>query len=243
MHRFRIDPEEADERPIRLRGQGLRHLRDVLRLRVGARIEIFDGRGRAWVAEVRSVGPTSADVLPVDAVDARRDSALALTVAVGLSKGSKLDWTIEKLTELGVDRIVPFTSERTVPSAARRETRTPRWRTIASSAAAQSGRATCPEVEEIASFESVLALGQGYERRVLFWEDATESLASDLHPKPSVLLITGGEGGFSQDEANAAERSGFMLARLGPRTLRAETAPIVAATLAQFLWGDLGGFP
>ncbi|MGH7898661.1 MAG: RsmE family RNA methyltransferase, partial [Candidatus Binatia bacterium] len=128
-----------------LRGSELRHLRDVLRLESGDRVELFDGAGRSFLAEIRSLGSSRADLELIEPLESKRDSALSLTLAVAVSKGSKLDWVIEKATELGVSRIVPFTSERTIPDRAGSGSRASRWQRIAAAATAQSGRTRCPE--------------------------------------------------------------------------------------------------
>lgn len=243
MHRFHVAPEAARERPILLRGAALRHLRDVLRLRSGTNVEVFDGAGGNWLAEIVSVGPSVAELAPIEVAPVLRESSLALTLAVGLSKAAKLDWTIEKATELGVVRIVPFVSERTVPRGQPSDARAKRWGAIASSAAAQSGRAVCPLIDPIRGFETVLAMRSAYHQAVFFWEAATAALERDVRAAASALLVIGAEGGFSSTEASAAAAAGFELVRLGPRILRAETAAVAAAALVQFLWGDLAAHP
>lgn len=235
MHRVRVSPQAAREHPVRVRGAELRHLRDVLRLRAGDRIELFDGEGSGWIAEILSVGVASADVALLEPIAHPRESPLALTLAVGLLKGAKLDWVVEKATELGVTRLVPFVSARSVARTAR----VARWRTIAAAAAAQSGRVAYPAIDEVCGLSAVLALRSAHERAVLFWEEGTAPLERDARPAASALVVTGPEGGFTAAEATQAATAGFAIARLGPRVLRAETAPLVAAALAQFLWGDL----
>jgi 16S rRNA (uracil1498-N3)-methyltransferase len=242
MHRFAVPGEAIRSGRIRLRGADLRRLRDVLRLRPGAQIEAFDRAGRAWVAEVVAVGTSAADLRVLHAIERRTESPLSLTLAVALTKGAKLDWVVEKTTELGVARIVPFASERTVPERESVARRLGRWRRIADAAAAQSGRAACPVVEEVATLSDVLHLRRSHDRAVLFWEAADSALGTrNSGPGPQrVLLITGAEGGFSQREAAAARESGCAVVGLGPRILRADTAAVAVVALAQFLWGDLG---
>lgn len=240
MHRFRIAGDAAEHGRIRLQGAELRHLRDVLRLGPGAEVEIFDGRGGSWLAEVVSVSRTAAELAMVRAVERRTESTLALSLAVAISKGPKLDWVVEKATELGVSRIVPFTSERTIPTRERVAARVGRWRRIAAAAAAQSGRSVCPEIGEVEELHHVLERCSSHDRSVLCWEesDASSPFGASQTTR-TALVITGPEGGFSADEARAARAAGCTTARLGPRILRAETAAVVAVALVQFLWGDL----
>jgi 16S rRNA (uracil1498-N3)-methyltransferase len=241
MHRFAVPGEGMRSGQIRLRGAELRRLRDVLRLRPGAQIEVFDRAGSVRIAEVVSVGASAADLRVLSTVERRTESPLSITLAVALSKGAKLDWVVEKTTELGVARIVPFASERTVPERVSVAQRLHRWRRIADSAAAQSGRTASPVVDEIASLPAVLRLCPLHDRAVLFWEEAASALGArgDEAAPRRVLLITGAEGGFSHREAAAARDSGCAVSRLGPRILRAETAAVAVVALAQFLWGDL----
>jgi 16S rRNA (uracil1498-N3)-methyltransferase len=244
MHRFRAPTEELRSGRVRLRGAEVRHLRDVLRLGPGARVELFDGEGGSFLAELSSIGRSAAELSVLGAIERQTESALSLTLAVAIAKGPKLDWVVEKATELGASRFLPFTSERTVPERRDFAERVRRWRRIASAAVAQCGRAVCPEVRDLTSFADVLAVGAECDRRLLFWEEGGSPLAraSDRGVR-SVFIVTGPEGGFAPEEAARAEAAGFTLAALGPRILRAETAAVAAVALAQFLWGDLDRSP
>ena len=244
MHRFRAPTDELRSGRVRLRGAELRHLRDVLRLGAGARVALFDGEGGSFLAEVASIGRAAAELDVLGAIERPAESALSLALAVAIAKGAKLDWVVEKATELGASRFLPFTSERTIPEPRDFGERVRRWRRIARAAVAQCGRTLCPEIRDVTSFADVLLLGAEYDRRILFWEERGSPLAraSDRGVR-SVLVVTGPEGGFAPEEAARAEAAGFTLAALGPRILRAETAAVAAVTLAQFLWGDLERSP
>lgn len=232
--RVRVARGEIERKSVSLAGAELRHLRTVLRLAPGDRVEVFDGEGRGHLAEIVSLEARAGELRVLEPIGSERESTLALTLAVGLSRGAKLDWVIEKATELGVTTILPFASER---SQTRGE-RSDRWRRIADAAAAQSGRVRCPEIAPVASFDDMLATAPG-EHRILCWERGTRPIA-DGETRRSVLVATGPEGGFSDGEAERAAAAGFVLAGLGPRILRAESAAIAAVALAQLLWGDLG---
>jgi 16S rRNA (uracil1498-N3)-methyltransferase len=242
MHRVRVPKEQLRSGAIRLRGAELRHLRDVLRLKPGARIEIFDGEGGNFLAEITAIGSGAADIAVRCAIERRSESPLTLTLAVAITKGAKLDWVVEKATELGVSRVVPFTCRRTVPERGDFASRVSRWRRIAAAAAAQSGRTICPQIAEVTDFSGIVRQAAGHDRALLFWERGAAALGprGDGHVR-SVFVATGPEGGFTEAEAAQAEAAGFALATLGPRILRAETAAVAAVALAQHRWGDLGG--
>ena len=164
---------------------------------------------------------------------------LTVTLAVASLKSDRLEWVIEKATELGVARIQLFESARTLARPS--DDRQSRWRQIALSAAKQSGRSAAPRIEAPIDFAAALALPAA--ARVLFAEDGSGAdLAGLSLEKPaSILAVVGAEGGFSADELAAARAAGCHLVGLGPRILRAETAAIVAVALCQARWGDLSG--
>ena len=241
MHRVRVPKEQLRSGAIRLHSAELRHLRDVLRLKRGAHIEIFDGEGGSFLAEVTAIGASAADIALKSAIERRSESPLTLTLAVAITKGAKLDWVVEKATELGVSLVVPFTCERTVPERGDFASRVSRWRRIAAAAAAQSGRTICPRIDEVTDFSAIGQQAARHDRSLLFWERRGAALEPpEERNVQSVVVATGPEGGFTEAEAAQAEATGFTIATLGPRILRAETAAVAAVALAQHRWGDLG---
>ena len=190
------------------------HLERVLRLRAGDELTVSDGRG-GW--RLCRFGPDLEIAGPVD-----RESAPAprLTVAFAVTKGARPEWTVQKLTELGVDEIVPFVAGRSVVKwdDARAPRHTERLRRVAREAAMQSRRTWLPQVPELATFATVAARSGA----VLLDGDATAPPSLDH----GVLLI-GPEGGWDEEE----RASGLPSVRLGPRVLRAETAAVAAAAL------------
>jgi 16S rRNA (uracil1498-N3)-methyltransferase len=163
-----------------------------------------------------------------------------------LAKGDKMDLIVEKATELGVRRIVPFLSSYTVPKPDKQqmERRQARWSKISLSAAKQSGRTQIPEILGLCDFEALLREPWHCDLKLLLWEkESVCGLAEIRGERPelkSVLLAIGPEGGFSSEEAAKAKEHGFRSIRLGKRILRTETAALAALSLVQFLWGDLG---
>jgi len=228
-----------------IEGSELEHLRKVLRLKAGDRITAFDENGWEHEAVIRSVTVAQAAVEIVNSYRVERESPLQLTLAVALTKGEKLEFVIEKATELGVQAIVPFASAYAVPKPDDRRiaARAERWRKIALSATKQSGRTCVPKIWPLVGFDDLLVHPALPAVRFLCWERESEQSLQQAHERlreaQAVLVAVGPEGGFSASEAERARRHGFERVHLGRRILRAETAALTALTLVQFLWGDM----
>jgi 16S rRNA (uracil1498-N3)-methyltransferase len=226
-------------------GQELQHLRRVLRLTPGNSITVFDDTGSEHEAVIRSFSSESAAIEIIRSYEAQRESPLDLTLAVGLTKGEKMDFVVEKATELGAQTIVPFVSSYAVPKLNERKiaARAERWQKIAVNAAKQCGRTQIPKVLPLCEFQEFVGQPWPDTLKLFFWEKESEQSLRQLRDKPgdakSVLIAIGPEGGFSAEEAALATEHGFYSVSLGRRTLRAETAAITGLSLAQFLWGDL----
>lgn len=238
MPRFLVRSAVARGDRVQLDAPQAKHLR-VRRLRQGDEVVLFDGAGHSYLASVDRISRHAVEVLIVERLrDRVAESPLDLILAVAVLKADRLEWVIEKATELGVHRLRPFVSQHSLarPSPARRK----RWQEIALSAAKQSGRTVVPAVEAPVDFETILA--EATPRSLLFWERAGQSgdLAELGGPPATITVIIGPEGGFADAEVEAARAAGSHIVGLGPRILRAETAAIVALTLCQSRWGDLG---
>jgi 16S rRNA (uracil1498-N3)-methyltransferase len=202
-----------------------RYLTRVLRLPVGAPVVLFDGRGGEYEATIASAGRRRV----VLAVGTHRpvecESALAITVAQGISRGERMDHVVQKTTELGAAAIVPLVCERGVVrlDEKRAAARLEHWQRVAAGACRQCGRNRLPRIAPIT------ALG----RRLTDIEPAGAGMAGP------VVLLVGPEGGLTEQEAMAASDAGFLPIRLGPRVLRTETAAVAGVTALQTLWGDL----
>ena len=227
-------------------GAELEHLRKVLRLKSGDPITVFDDGGWEHEAMISSVASLRAEIEIVSSHQSDRESPLHLTLALALTKGEKLDFVIEKATELGVERIIPFASAHAVPKLDERKVaaRTERWQKIALSAVKQCGRSKVPEIVPLMAFEDMLRSAEPRAANLLCWEKEAEQSLRHAHERlgdaKALLIAIGPEGGFSLSEAESARQHGFERVHLGRRVLRAETAAIAALSLAQFLWGDLG---
>jgi 16S rRNA (uracil1498-N3)-methyltransferase len=214
----------------------------VLRARDGDAIEVVDSSGRVYAGRVRLDGKHVRAVLEREA-GAPRALRLAVTLAQGLPKGPKMDFVVEKATELGVAAILPFASSRTAGDGARAG-KLERWRRIAKSAAQQCGRVEVPEVAEPIDFAGLVERAASYDLVLVPWELAgagplRERLPELIEGVRSVLLAIGPEGGFSHEEARALELAGAVLVSLGSRILRTETAGLVAYAVLLYASGDI----
>ena len=220
---------------VTLTADEARHLREVLRLKPGDTVSVFDGEGKEFAAHVVQARREFAELeLDEEINTARPESPLQITLAVALLKGEKFDFVVQKATELGVNKIVPLITRyadiklRDQSDAAKRVAR---WQRIALEAAKQSGRAVVPEVSLPVTFASLLDGSC-----VLFSERGGHGLTQISNP---ITAIIGSEGGWSDEEIDQARAAGAQIVTLGGRILRAETAAITAAALLQHRFGDL----
>jgi len=223
---------------VTLTADEARHLREVLRLKPGDEVSVFDGAGREFRAVVAQARRESAELdLKDEIAPARPESPLKITLAVALLKGEKFDLVVQKATELGVYQIVPLITRhadiklRDASDAAKRVTR---WQRIALEAAKQSGRALVPEVDQPRDFVSVVSWSNPC---VLFSEKEGEGMKRIDADR--VTAIIGSEGGWSDEELAQARAAGAQIVTLGGRILRAETAAITTTALLQHRFGDL----
>ncbi len=234
LRRIHLAPERIEGALGALGAEARRYLEHVLRLAPGARIEVFDGRGGRYQAEIEP-GFESVRLGPREEAP---PAPVEIALLAALAKGEKMDLVVQKATELGVARILPFAAERSVVrlDPAKGEARAARWRRIAEEAARQSGRADVPEVRPPASLPQALAdLPPG--TRAFVFHRGGGPLAGGA--AATLAAVIGPEGGLTEAEVRACEAAGAARASLGPRTLRAETAAIVAVTLLQARFGDL----
>ena len=245
MARFFIPSGNLHDGRATLTGQESNHLRRVLRLRPNDRIIVFDESGWEHEAVILSFDGETSNLEILRSCQIDKESPLRITLALALTKGDTIDFTIEKATELGVETIVPFASSRTVPKfdSEKIGKRTLRWQKIAISAAKQCGRTRVPEILPLVELHALLTQLWPDALRLIFWEqESIHGLAELKKNQPnvhSVLLLIGPEGGFSRDEASDAIEHGFKPIRLGGRVLRADTAAVSAVAAVQLLWGDL----
>lgn len=237
--RFYVDAPLAADAPIRLPAEVAHHALRVLRLRDGAPIVLFDGRGGEYAARLQAEG--SVALAQVDAFDPiERESPLRLTLVQALVAADKLDWIVEKAVELGVARILVVPTQRSVArlDAARALRRLRHWADVARAACCQCGRNRVPAVEFSGGFDAMLAALPPGAPRLLLLPTAGRDLGSAVAGDRAVLMV-GPEGGLADSEVEQAGRAGFVAVQLGPRVLRTETAGLAALAALQAVHGDL----
>lgn len=232
----------ADIEELELNEAASRHLVKVLRMDAGRELVLFDGNGGEYSAQILEPGKRARVRLGEHSLD-DRESPLHLTLAIGISRGERFDWVVQKATELGVSEILPLFSERCEVKlpAERREKKLAHWRQIAISACEQCARNRVPRIAPPVQIADYLVRAAAELKLVLHHRTQTDlrSLARERGTPASVALLVGPEGGLSPAEIDAAEQSGFVPLRLGPRVLRTETAPVAAISVLQSHWGDL----
>ncbi|MFT3907170.1 MAG: 16S rRNA (uracil(1498)-N(3))-methyltransferase [Steroidobacteraceae bacterium] len=233
-------PEEASNHALR-----------VLRLRAGERLRLFDGAGHEFQAELLGARGKLAAVRVGDAIVVAPPSPLHITLMQGVARGERMDLVMQKATELGVARLVPVLCARSVVQLdqRQRERRHEHWHSIVVNACEQSGRSELPQLAPAQTLANALDVlkrevdtaGQPALRLTLDPEGQA-SFVEQITARHALVLLVGPEGGLDEMELEMARQAGFAGARLGPRILRTETAPLAALAIAQAVAGDLGGW-
>jgi 16S rRNA (uracil1498-N3)-methyltransferase len=236
--RFHAPPNAFSQQTVTLGADEARHLRDVLRLKPGDEVFVFDGLGHEFRSTVSNIRRDTAELrIDAEVEPAKPESHLQLNLGVALLKGEKFDLVVQKATELGVTKIIPLITRyadihlRDATDATKRVTR---WQRIAIEAAKQSGRAIVPQISLPVAFEKVEVEGAG----VMFSERDGDSI-DNLPAASSITALGGSEGGWADEEIESARARGFHVVTLGGRILRAETAAIAVMVLMQHRFGDL----
>ncbi len=236
MRRFYAPAENFNEQNVLLGLEETRHLRDVLRLREGAEIHIFDGFGREFLCAVEKISKHETELKIIKEVSPTApESNLDLTLAVAPLKGEKFDLVIQKAVELGVRQFVPINTIRADVKIKDGERKLERWRKIIIDATKQCGRAALMRIESPVDFEKFIESAEG--AKILFAEKDGKSFSS-VKPTEKIIAIVGAEGGWENAEIEAAREKGFQIVTFGGRILRAETAAISIAAVLQNRFGD-----
>jgi 16S rRNA (uracil1498-N3)-methyltransferase len=217
------------------------HAIRVLRLRIDDKVQIFDGEGHACDATIRQISGKHVDLEIIRACPTQALSPLRIVLAQAMSSSDKMDWVVQKATELGAYEIQPVQTQRSVAKLTqeRAEKRTEHWRGVVVSACEQSGRNDLMAVHPPRDLAYWLAdiRGVAASKFILLPEGAS-SLSVQTQPQGSVTVLIGPEGGFSMDEELMAKQAGFVPVLLGPRILRTETAALASIIALQLLWGE-----
>lgn len=246
MGKFHVRPEAVHGDRVVFDAGETRHLVRVLRLGPGDLVQVVDGQGSEFQVRLESIEGRSATGTILARSTAASESPLVLTLAQGIPKGDKMEWIVRTVTELGVARIVPLLTERTVVrlDPGRWRDRVRRWQRVAKEAAKQCGRTVIPAVDAPRSLQEFAEADWKTELALCLWEGERrglgELLAETAGRVTSALLVVGPEGGLAPREVEALAARGFKVAGLGPRILRTETAGPVGVALLQARFGDLG---
>jgi 16S rRNA (uracil1498-N3)-methyltransferase len=244
MRRFYLE-STPENNTARIRGDEARHIEKVLRLGPGDSLELFDADGSVYRAEIESLHRGEVIARICARIAGVSDSDVHITLCQAVVKSQKMDFIVEKCTELGVTEIQPFFAHRSVPrwDEDKAAQRVQHWRRIALAAVKQSGARRPPAIEPVLSFKEVLAKPYSDSMRVMLWECERDISLRSLLANCSrrIVLIVGPEGGFTNEEASLASSHEFQFAGLGDRILRVETAAIVGVAVAAYEFGALGG--
>ena len=229
---------EAEE--LRLTGQAAHHTANVLRLKPGATIHVFDGRGHEHRASLSSVNRSSITLTVHEAVSPRMESRLDITLLQGVARNDHMDLVLQKSVELGVNTIQPLWMQRsqTHLKKERIEKRIKHWEGVIISACEQCGRAILPVLSPVQNYTDRVSATELVGTGIMLQPESDKSLKQLEVDEKSVVILVGPEGGMTAGEQAMAVSAGFQGIRLGPRILRTETAALAAVSAIQTLWGD-----
>lgn len=248
LTRVYVEAPLAPGEKINVGGAAANHIARVLRLRTGDALTLFNGSGAEYGASIEEFRKDSVLVTVTDERQVERESPLMLTLAQGISRGERMDWILQKATELGVSRIVPVFTERSVVrlDAKQAQRKLQHWRGIAIAACEQCGRNRVPDLTLPVDIHEFLAGARESQAgtaappmHLLLSPTAELGIGDFAHTATSVTVLIGPEGGLTEVEQESAIRAGFTPVRMGPRILRTETAAIAALTVLQQEFGDL----
>ena len=246
MHRFFTTPENITDEKVILRGSDVAHVRKVLRLKRGDRIQVLDGCGNCYTVILSTVGHDTIECSINSKEDANNcESPLRISLGQGMVKGVGFDGIVRKSVELGVDNVVPVSANRCVSKLSQVDAtkKMDRWQRIAIEASKQCGRSRVPDIgPKLATVKEFCFFYRESDLKLIFWEEERSIRIKDLSHKnqlKSAAILIGPEGGFSSKEVESSKKYGFQSVSLGPRLLRTDTAPLAAISILQNHWGDL----
>ena len=243
MHRFFIPPEWIEKDKVIFKGDTSRQMRQVLRIRAGEKVEVLDNLGNEYQVEINPFDDTLTGKI-LSKQKSTREPAIHLTLLFALAQREKVEWILQKATEIGVSRFVPLVTTRSlVQDSVTVESKMERWKLILKEAAEQSGRGLIPELVSARNFSEGLEMIQKLDLGLFAWEqEEKEGLQDILHRKElrRIGVIIGPEGGFTDEEYHQAVSAGWKSISLGRRILRMETAALVASALIISTFEKLG---
>ncbi len=242
MHRFFAEKENFSNNLVTLQGSDASHIRTVLRLKAGDKIQVLDGEGSVHLVRIADLKSKSikGEILLSEKIDT--ESPLKIHLGQSIIKGNGFDVIVRKSVELGVHTLSPLITERTVTKSDSSK-KIVRWKKIAEESSKQCGLSSIPKISESAvKLETFCQQASDSDLKLIFWELEKEKGLKDINPETapsSASVLIGPEGGFTLEEVETARSYGFHALGLGPRIFRAETAPLVVLSLLQSKWGDI----
>ena len=243
MSRFFIPRDSVKGNIISVTGEEAHHIADVMRLKVKDKVVTFDGTGKEYIGVIKEVGKKSIVIDVTDTREAPKTLAPRVTLIQAIPKREKIEYLIEKATELGVDSIVPVFTERTIPNwdEEKRASHVIRWRKIAREASKQCGRLDIPKVPEIAQFSNIIIDEKlSGLKLIAALADDTEPIRRALKDfkGDQIIVAIGPEGDFTPDEVKSAVERGFISVSLGFRVLKSDTAGLFALSVIDYEYSE-----
>ncbi|MFC1630952.1 16S rRNA (uracil(1498)-N(3))-methyltransferase [Candidatus Omnitrophota bacterium] len=244
MGQFFIPPESIQGNLASIRGDQAHHILDVMRLKTGDKIQAFDGSGKIYQGKITSCAQRTLKIKIEQVLDQPRTQEFRITLVQALLKKNKMDYVVEKATELGVEAIIPVATQRSIVKLDQKKqlSRKQRWQRIAVEAAKQCGRTTIPEVKEIISWPQVLAGLANFDLRLCFaLHQAALPLQDVLDKKDQakgIVVFIGPEGDFTHQEVEQAQAAGCIAVSLGRLVLKSDTAGICALAMINYRFGS-----
>ncbi len=248
MDRFFVNKNNIDleKNTCIIDGEDVKHITKVLRYREGEKIEICDGEDNEYIGEIISMSKEEVNLNIIDKRNIKREANLKVRIYQGMPKGPKMEYILQKLTEVGTDEITLVDTKRSVAKIdnKKEDKKFERWERIIYEAAKQSKRGKIPKLKGILSFKEALEDMQRNEYNICPYEDEKNTpLVKEIRGLniESIGIFIGPEGGIAEEEIDALKENGSKIVTLGPRILRTETASTIASALVQYELGDLGG--
>tara|TARA_R110001592_G_scaffold179781_2_gene421687 strand:+ start:4407 stop:5147 length:741 start_codon:yes stop_codon:yes gene_type:complete len=234
------ETELKENEETELESSSAHHIANVLRMKQGDQVMLFNGSGWFFSASITVSSKKHVSVFIDSSEKAHTESSLYTHLGQVMSRGDRMDYAIQKSTEMGVNEITPLMSARCELKlkADREDKRLAHWQQVAISAAEQCGRATVPTIHPVSSLENWLAQQSSKGLSLVFHHRDTQNLAQIQTPPSHVNLLIGPEGGLSETEIEQAKQANFIACTFGPRVMRTETAPVACLSVLQWLWGD-----
>ncbi|MDR7857110.1 RsmE family RNA methyltransferase [Tissierella sp.] len=244
MHRFFVEKEQVMDSIIEIIGNDVKHIKDVIRLKIGENIEV-SSEGITYTCLIESISKDRITSKIIDKTKGTHESSIDIILYQGLAKGSKMDMIIQKCTEIGIKEFYPVATHRSIvkiKDIKKEQSKVERWNSIADEAAKQSKRDILPKVQNIISFNEIIDLLKNEKNIIVPYEDEkANTMKSKLQTirDGKIHIIIGPEGGFEPYEIEKLKSIGGEIVTLGPRILRTETAGIVASTIVLYEHGDI----